>query len=248
MNRTLTGQLPVTGSMGSKFWQIVAPPELLPMLASLDWNRLGKRVMIHPETGIIAWMSPSSEHEDLADAADRVVEMSRQLLDMSVKGKRGTRWKRPQDPEKTGLEADAAFYVGWNAERWYAARERGAARIEAFESAVPPDIVVEVEVTHLDERKAELWAALGVREMWRVSRKERDGPIGIQILDLRATERPQPATGSVMLPGLSNACLSEALGFAEAGRYEDLRNILGAALAPKLLEGGGNALDVRGND
>ena len=143
------------GPLGSEFWRIAVPPDIVPVLAErVDWNRFGRRVMIDAAGGIIAWMNPSGPHEDYADAADRTVERAARLLGKKAKAKRGTRWKRQEDPKNTGLEPDASFYVGANAERWLAARRQGGAEAaESFEAAMPPDLVVEVEAAHFDGDK-----------------------------------------------------------------------------------------------
>ena len=114
------------GPMGSEFWQIRVPPETIPAMArEFDWNRLGKRVMIDPITGIIAWMSPASAHEGLARDSDKIVEGMAAQAKKRVKVLGGTRWKLPQDPRNTGLEADASYYIGEQAEQWYATYQTG---------------------------------------------------------------------------------------------------------------------------
>ena len=43
------------GPLGSEFWRIRVPPEAVPELArEIDWNRLGRRVVIDPVGGLIA--------------------------------------------------------------------------------------------------------------------------------------------------------------------------------------------------
>ena len=67
--------MPLTGSFGSTFWQIRVHPDIVPELAEkFDWNRLGGRVIIDPLQGLIAWMTPTSEHAGYAAAADRMAE------------------------------------------------------------------------------------------------------------------------------------------------------------------------------
>ena len=141
----------VIGTLGSDFWRIKVQPELIPIMArEFDWNKLGRRVMIDARKGIISWMNPSSLHEDLASASDKVVPM----VQLHVKDKRGKRWKRPNDPKNVGPEADASYYIGINAVGWYAAdRGGGDEAVLAFEAKTPADLVVEVEVSHIDEDK-----------------------------------------------------------------------------------------------
>ncbi len=222
------------GSMGSEFWRIEVPPEIVPSLAAeFDWNRMGRRVMIDAAKGIISWMSPSSAHETLADAADKTVERAARRSGGRARAMRGTRWKGPEDPRNTGLEADASFYIGANAERWYAALdEGGAAAAEAFEAATPPDLAVEVEVTRFDGDKPGRYAALGVREMWRAASRDDGNRVEVEILDLRSPGEPRSAPESAALPGLKAALLPEAFDLARRGRFEKLEELLAAALAP----------------
>ncbi len=81
------------GSMGSEFWRIEFPPEIVPALAAeFDWNRMGRRVMIDAAMGIISWISPSSAHATFAVAAVKTVERVARLLGGRAKAMRGTRW------------------------------------------------------------------------------------------------------------------------------------------------------------
>ena len=225
------------GPMGSEFWQLSAPPEIVPVLAEeIDWNRFGRRVMIDAAEGIILWMNPSGPHEDYADAAGKTVEAAAQILGELAKAKLGTRWKRSEDPKNTGLEADASFYIGKNAERWRAARKAGAAALAAFEAATPPDLVIEVEVSKFAGGKPRRYAALGIPEMWRVDRRSEDRAVKVEILALQAPGGPRQADESLSLPGLKAALLPEAFELAVDVRHEDLKELLEAALVrtPKL--------------
>ena len=217
----------VTGPMGSQFHRIDSIPlYMMERLAGMDWNLAGRRVMVDAAQGIICWMSPSSVHEVNAKATDRLVEIAGSLLGKQVVLLGGTRWKRPGDPEGTGLEADAAFYVGGNAEAWYASAKTGKRALQDFESATPPDLVVEVEVTHLDHDKPDRYAALGAREMWQVTERESDTPPIVQILDLQAERGPTPMETSRLLPVLSSDRLSEALWIARMNPRAETENRL----------------------
>ena len=63
----------ITGPLGSVFHRIRVPPSLVPELAHMDWNKLGKRVMIDPVDGRISWISPDFTHESGTRAADKIV-------------------------------------------------------------------------------------------------------------------------------------------------------------------------------
>ena len=223
-----------TGSLGSDFWQINVPPELIPVLArEFDWNRMGRRVMIDAQEGIIAWMSPSSTHEILGKATDLTVRMAGAVLNKHVREMGGTRWKGPNDPEKGGLEPDEAFYFGDKAAAWYEAdRKGGEEAVHDFEARTPPDLVVEVEVTRLDVNKPHRYAVLGVREMWRVDSKRGIKHLQVEILDLLGGNQPRTVTASQVLEGLSAADLPSALLMARSNNIKELDDLLKVKLAP----------------
>ena len=219
--------------MGSEFWRLTLPPEIVKeMAAEIDWNRMGRRVAIDAAAGIIAWMSPSHTHADLAAASGKVVETAAQLLGIPVQDKRDARWRRPQDPKNTGLEADASFYVGENAVQWYAALDSGEDAAEEFAAKTPPDLVVEFEVTHLDGDKPERWAALGVREMWRAAVDSAGKGHEITILELQAKNKPLLIEESLVLPGLRARALTETIGVARRGKLDLLHELLSVDLVP----------------
>jgi len=224
---TTLDEFHVTGPLGSDFWKLEVPPELVPALArEFDWNRLGRRVMIDAREGIISWMNPSSTHEIFGTSTDITVLVAGSVLQKQVRPMRGTRWKGPDDPENVGLEADAAFYVGKNADDWYAIREKGRQAVLDFEAKTPPDIVVEVEVTHFDEEKPEHYANLGVREMWWVTSTQDGDTMSIEILDLQEKDGRQNLEVSRVLPGLKVETLVEAYRLDWGNDYKELGELL----------------------
>ncbi len=228
----MTASSEIRGSLGSTFWRIRVPPNIVPQMAErMDWNRLGRRVLIDPARGLIAWMAPSSAHERFAAAADRVVDRASERTGLPVVEMRGTRWKhRADDPPNTGIEPDACFYVGDSAERWIEERQNGGqAAALAFEERTPPDLVVEIEWTQIDRGKAERYAEMGVREMWQA---ERDGDtVAVDILDLQAEGVPVPATRSPLFPGLGKRHIERLLQLAEEKRLAEMEALLGELLA-----------------
>ena len=226
----------VTGPMGSDFYRLDdIPRHMVPRIAAaFDSKRIGRRMAVDAVRGVIAWMSPSSAHAVLGESVTDVIKMSTGLLGLESRSMRDTRWKRHRrDPDGTGLEADAAFYVGKNAEAWYAAAEEGDAAILAFEAATPPDLVVEIEVTNLDEGKPEHYAVLGVTEMWQVTRHEADAPPVVHILDLQAAGGLQRRARSRILAGLEETSLAETLEIASRRPSAELEARLESVLGVK---------------
>ncbi len=217
----------IIGPLGSDFWRIRVSPDLVPRMArEIDWSRFGRRVMIDALEGIIVFMSPSSTHEELGDASDMTVRIAGPAMSIMVKGKRGTRWKVPGDPKNIRLEPDAAFYVGKKAMDWYAIRKEGRPAVLDYEARTPPDLVIEVEVTHLDKDKPQRYAKLGVREMWRVTGEKESDRFSVEILDLQDDGAPQVVEESRVLPGLPAKILPQAFEMAEFGRYQPLRELV----------------------
>ena len=156
---TTTAEEHFIGPLRSDFWRLRVPPERIP---EIDWNSMGRRVMIDVGEGIVTWMNPSASHKRRVSASDKVVSLAGALLKIPVRDMLDLCLKVTGDPKNIRIEPDAAFYVGKKAEGLLAARDR-----VAFEAGTPPDLVVEVEVTHFDEDKPRHYADLGVTEMWR---------------------------------------------------------------------------------
>ena len=208
------------GSMGSRYTTCRFFPVDIPRLAKLDWNSVARRVFIDPATGVIALMSPSSTHEEYALATTRLVDALGDRLEVRSVALGATRWRRREDPENTGAEPDACYYLGQAAERRTEARRQGAKALEAFELDTPPDLVVEVERSRGDERKPDFYRRLGVPEMWRldISGNTREA----LMIDLQAADGPAELSVSRVLGPATPAFVLEALELAVEGRRRDL--------------------------
>ncbi len=224
----------IIGPLGSDFWRIKVPPELVPALArEFDWNRLGRRVMIDAREGIITWLSPSGTHEGLIESSGQTVKAAGAVLKTEVKAVRGIRWKRPDDPPNVGLEADASFYIGTNAERWLAIYGKGGEKaVLDFEAKTPPDLVIEVEVANADEDKPNQYARLGVKEIWRFYGKMGSDRFSVEILNLQEGNGPRPVDNSLVLEGLDPKILPDAFRLARGNDYRGLQELLMAKLIP----------------
>jgi Uma2 family endonuclease len=124
------------------------------MLSELG-DRAGLRVSY--TEGRLQIVSSSVEHEEykesiyslawlLADATNTVLET------------RGSATYRRRRTAK-GVEPDTSFYVQ------NAARMIGKRRID-LETDPPPDVVVEIDLSHESSSKFPIYAALGVPEIW----------------------------------------------------------------------------------
>lgn len=213
------------GSMGSEYVRFHLDPEIVPLLtAKFDWNTLARRVFIDPVTGFVDLMTPSPEHEFHTRGTDRLLDAMGRRLGIRAIHMGSTRWRRPGDPENTGAEPDACYYLGETAERWVQAYGQGSVEREAFELNNAPDLVVEVERSHGDEDKPDFYRRLGAPEMWRIdiSGNTREA----FMLDLQAMGGPKELTISAVLPLASPAFVLAALELAARGRISELDSLI----------------------
>ena len=212
------------GSMGSRFTLYRFVPEEIPRLAKLDWNIVGRRVFIDPVRGSIALISPSPEHEEYARGIDRTVQDMCRSLGLRVVTLGSTRWRRPDDPENSGAEPDACFYLGESAERRDEARRKGREALVAFYRHTPPDLVIEVERSRGDADKPAFYRRLGATEMWRldISGNVREAVM----LDLQAPGGPEVLHASGVLAPATPAFVLDALELAVDNRLSELEAVI----------------------
>lgn len=210
-----------TGGMGSRFMSLQVPPECFRDLAQIDWNERFRRVFIDPVAGSISFMTPSASHENRSSSSD-VVMMSLDRKGFPVHGMGSTRFRGPDDRE---AEPDACYYVGVKVERYLAAVEEGDTALDRFACDTPPDLVLEVERSHVDRGKPSFYRDLGVAEMWRLDVSESGGD-DVSFLDLQAPGGPAPTRFGIVLPGATPEFILEALGLATRRRYRELDALL----------------------
>ena len=210
-----------TGPLGSTIHVLHADAGTIAELAAIDWSRRFRRVCLDPVRGIITLMAPSFPHEDLAEILGHVVDAAGGAIAGATKGIRSTRLRGRGEPPGTGMEPDCAFYVGERARKFYAARAEGAAA--AFVERTAPDLVVEVEITHADEGKAERYGEMGVRELWRLYGRKGARELRAEFLALRAGSAPRRLGASEVLNGLTPDDVCEAVEEVGARQTPDER-------------------------
>ncbi len=222
-----------TGRMGSTFLKWRFLPADLEAVLGHDWSRLGRRVFIDPERGEVTVMAPSARHENTAGLIPYLLLYAAQALSIPLVATEATTWSPPGSRR---VEADKSYYLGSSAVRYLSAMRNNEMNEDAFARDNPPELVVEVERTHADAGKPEVYRSFGVAEMWRID-VGRDGALSAEILDLhdgvRAAER------SVVLPGLTPGVIVRVL---EAARKEGLqvipREVIAAGICPRVLSHG----------
>ena len=207
----------IEGPLGSTVHVLRADAETVAALAAVDWNRHFSRVCLDPVRGIITLMAPSRLHDDLSGILDQIVGAAGSVLTGAARGLRSARMRREDEPPGTGMEPDCEFYVGERARGYLAALAEGEAAADAWFERVAPDLVVEVEITHADEGKAERYGEMGVREMWRLHGRKGTRELRVEFLALRPGRAPRRLDASVVLEGLTPSDVCEAVDEVRLG-------------------------------
>jgi len=121
------------------------------------------------------------------------------------------------------MEPDCAFYVGDRARGYFGARRAGQVAAEVYVERVAPDLVVEVEITHADEGKAERYRDIGVRELWRLHGRKGTTELRVEFLSLDPERAPRMLDRSVVLEGLTPDDVCEAVEGVRFGETDDAR-------------------------
>src|SRR5437899_2960095 len=146
---------------------VLQPPDQRVVLRKVSWETYegllaGQEDSSAPrftyDRGTLEIMSPLPEHEEVNRALASLVENVAVEWRMSFRNLGSTTFKR--EDLGRGFEPDSCFYLQ-NAERM-----RGKARIDLTVDS-PPDLVIEIDVTHSSLDKLPIYAALGVPEVWR---------------------------------------------------------------------------------
>ena len=207
-----------TGPLGSTFHILRADADTITALATVDWSRCFRRVCLDPVRGFITLMAPSHRHEDLTWIFDDLVETAGIALAGAARKLRSPRLRRQGEPPGTGVEPDCAFYVGERARGCFAAQTEGEDALDAYLEHTPPDLVVEVEITHADAGKAERYAEMGVRELWRLHGRKGRQELRAELLALRPGNPPHSLDASEVLEGLTPEDIYEAVRELWAGQ------------------------------
>ncbi|MBL1201237.1 MAG: Uma2 family endonuclease [Nostoc sp. GBBB01] len=128
------------------------------LLAELSVNR---RLRLTYNRGSLEIMAPSPEHERYKRIAGRFVETLAEELKVRIECLGSTTFKRP---ELSGSEPDECFYIeNINA-------IKGKKRIDLAQDP-PPDLVVEIDITSSSINRFQVYADMGVPEIWRYDGK-----------------------------------------------------------------------------
>jgi len=110
------------------------------------------------DNGRLEIMSPSFKHENYSVVAAQIARMIADEMDIVLESLGSTTYK--QQWLARGVEPDACFYIQ------NAARIIGNERID-LATDPPPDIVVEIDVSHESTTKLKIYTGMRVPEVWR---------------------------------------------------------------------------------
>ncbi|MEG4023382.1 Uma2 family endonuclease [Microcoleus sp. S13C4] len=144
--------------------QTLAPPEQIVQLSGISWQtyetllaEIGDRqIRLTYNRGNLEIMVPSPEHERFKTIMGRFVETLAEELDVRIEPLGSTTFKRP---ELSGAEPDECFYIQ------NISAVKGKKRIDLTQDP-PPDLVVEIDITSRSENTLQVYADLGVPEVW----------------------------------------------------------------------------------
>jgi Uma2 family endonuclease len=132
---------------------------------------------------------------------------------------------------KAGLEGDRTFHLRVNAERM-----RGGRNYD-FTADPPPDLAIEVKVSHPPDDAIEAWGRVGVPEVWRFDAAS----FTCSFWKLRDDESYEPTDRSVALPMLSPNDVAELIELAQATGtapwLAQLPNWVDRVIRPRLEQG-----------
>ncbi|MEI2582381.1 Uma2 family endonuclease [Scytonema sp. PRP1] len=144
---------------------LIQPQEII-HLSGISWQTYetlltelsaSRRLRLTYNRGNLEIMAPSPEHEIYKKVVGRFVETLAEELDIRIYPLGSTTFKRP---ELSGAEPDECFYItNINA-------VRSKKRIN-LQQDPPPDLVVEIDVTSSSENRFQVYAEIGVPEIWR---------------------------------------------------------------------------------
>jgi Uma2 family endonuclease len=143
---------------------LLAPPTELIHLSGISWQTyetlLGelsdRRFRLTYNRGNLEIMAPSPEHEFSKKIIGRFVETLAEESDIEIYPLGSTTFK---NPELSGAEPDECFYI-----RRIAA-VKGKKRLDLAKDPAP-DLVVEIDVTSRSDHRLQVYADLGVAEVW----------------------------------------------------------------------------------
>ena len=142
----------------------LSPPEQIVELSNISWQTYEtllaelshRRLRLIYNRGNLEIMTPSPEHEHFKEVLGRFVETLAEELEVRIEPLGSTTFKRP---ELIGAEPDDCFYIQ------NISAIKGKKRLDMSQDP-PPDLVVEIDITSRSDSTLQIYADLGVPEVW----------------------------------------------------------------------------------
>lgn len=208
----------------------LTPPEQVTqrvILNEISWEtyqRLMEERGEHPQPryaydrGRLEIMVTSYEHENLKHDIATLIEVIAEELEIDIVGAASTTFQREDLAQ--GFEPDACFYVQ------DASRIRGHKQID-LRVDPPPELVIEIDISHPSLNKFPIFAGLGIPEVWRYHKQT------LNILRLDG-ETYLPQETSDVFPGASGEDLTRLIANSQKmKRTEWIRSVREWALTLK---------------
>ncbi|MDY6781286.1 MAG: Uma2 family endonuclease [Cyanobacteriota bacterium] len=113
--------------------------------------------------GILELMAPLPEHETYAWTVGRLLTVLSEELGLEIRGLRSTTWR--SQSQAVGKEADQCFYI----QNESLVRDKLEIDLNVDP---PPDLAIEIDVTHSALDKLSIYAGLKVPELWHFRKRE----------------------------------------------------------------------------
>ncbi|MFP5271405.1 Uma2 family endonuclease [Coleofasciculus sp.] len=143
---------------------LLAPPDEIIHLSGISWQTYetlleelcDRRLRLTYNRGSLEIMAPSPEHELSKTVMGRFVETLAEETNLPIYPLGSTTLKRP---ELSGAEPDECFYIH------QIGAVRGKKRLDLTKDPAP-DLVIEIDVTSSSQNRLQVYADLGVAEVW----------------------------------------------------------------------------------
>jgi Uma2 family endonuclease len=146
--------------------RIQVPPGQRVLLQEVSWEEfeailqeLGDRrsARVAYYDGLLEIMSPLPEHEYFKETLGDAIKDMAETLELEYESYGSTTWRR--QAKQAGLEPDNCFYFQHEVE------VRGKLQFDLNQDP-PPDLALEIDITHQSLGRFPIYARLGVPELW----------------------------------------------------------------------------------
>lgn len=185
------------------------------LIENLDWDTyvrvldaFGERHVPHTYAdGTLELMTISYDHEWVKNLLASFILLISRELKIRIASAGSTTLRR--EIKARGLEPDESYYVA------NSAAVKGLKQID-LNRVPPPDLVIEVDVTSKSLSRQDVYAKLGVTELWRWHRRR------IHFLRRASDSSYEPIETSIAFPQIGSADIQRFLDRGEAIEEYDL--------------------------